>query len=200
MLIRSGMVRGYWRVGRDIGGSGEKWWDYCIFCFSQQTALAQAVTGVFSTRGCPHPQASTHPNPPLAFRPTHHSCLSTTCLLHSRYVEPISYQYIKWVKLALAVWQDTFLVAATFSRETCNHLNASKAKFSWWTFAEKTVCKLAEDEKESTIMLKMWTSWDQKRPTLGCSASFHFHWNLFQIYPQALLSKVAAPLKLILSL
>ena len=59
ILIRSGMVWGYWRVvGRDIGGSGEKWWDYCIFCFSQQTAVAQAVTGVFSTPGCSRPPAS----------------------------------------------------------------------------------------------------------------------------------------------
>ena len=61
MLIRSGMVWGYWWVvARDIGGSAEKWWDYCIFCFSQQTAVAQAVTGVFSTPGCPAPQAPSH--------------------------------------------------------------------------------------------------------------------------------------------
>ena len=79
MLIRNGMVWGYWRVGRDIGGSGEKWWDYCIFCFSQQTALAQAVTGVFSTRGCPVRPASTHPKPPPALGPldTLFTCLWT---------------------------------------------------------------------------------------------------------------------------
>ena len=34
-------------------GVGEKWWDYCIFCLSQQTAWAPAVTEVFSTSRWP---------------------------------------------------------------------------------------------------------------------------------------------------
>ena len=81
--------------------------------------------------------------------------------------------------------------------ETCNHLIASKAKWGWTDtrpFAWNTVSKLAflDLENKSMISLKMWTkawkvSWDQKRQTLGCSGSFHFQRNLFQIYPQALL-------------
>ena len=145
MLIRSGMVWGYWRVvARDIGGSAEKWWDYCIFCFSQQTAVAQAVTGVFSTPGCPAPQAPSHwfrNSLPLLFS-LRLSTIYFTAIMYLSTPFPMLSR-CRWVKLTLAMWQDVFCLSPAapgrgggrrgWWSETCNHLNASKAKWGWWT-------------------------------------------------------------------
>ena len=121
-------------------------------------------------------------------------------LLHSNNVpiNPISnVEQVSVGEIDLGNVTGCFFGCSMGGLETCNHLIASKAKWGWTDtrpFAWNTVSKLAflDLENKSMISLKMWTkawkvSWDQKRQTLGCSGSFHFQRNLFQIYPQALL-------------